>query len=114
MNKYLNEKITPYVGTESFKLGMKLEEVRKILKENKIPFNQTEQSNKGTTSAVPWVFITIDSSLTFCFAKDVMYESDLVIDIIDERSYVRKLQIGDTGVRVQTSNISDITLNLAA
>lgn len=47
MNKYLNEKITPYVGTESFKLGMKLEEVRKILKENKIPFNQTEQSNKG-------------------------------------------------------------------
>ena len=42
------------------------------------------------------------------------YESDLIIDIIDERSYARKLQLGDVGVRVQTSNISDITFNLAA
>jgi hypothetical protein len=47
MNKYLNEKITPYVGTESFKLGVELEEVRKILKENKIPF--TGELNKWTT-----------------------------------------------------------------
>ena len=42
------------------------------------------------------------------------YESDMIIDIIDERSYARKLQLGDVGVRVQTSNISDITFNLAA
>ena len=42
------------------------------------------------------------------------YESDLIIDIIDERSFLRKQEIGDTGIRVQTSNISDITFNLAA
>lgn len=74
MNRYLTERIIPFEGIESFKLGMKIEEVRSILKANKIPFNQTEQSNKGTTSNVPWVFITVDSSLTFCFAKEVMYE----------------------------------------
>ena len=74
MNKYLSERIIPYEGIESFKLGMKLDEVRQILKNNKIPFDQTMQSNRGTTSEVPWIFITIDSSLTLCFAKNVMYE----------------------------------------
>ncbi len=41
MNKFLNERIIPFEGTESFKLGMKLEEVRMFLKSNKVPFNQT-------------------------------------------------------------------------
>ncbi len=74
MDHFLMESIVPYEGTKTFKLGMKLEEVRTILKSNKIPFNQTEQSNQGTTSNVLWVFITVDASLTFCFAKEVMYE----------------------------------------
>jgi len=73
-NSLLSENITPYVGLETFKLGMKLEEVRTILKANKIPFNQKIQSNKDTTEKVPWIFISIEESVTFCFAKDVMYE----------------------------------------
>lgn len=42
------------------------------------------------------------------------YESDLIIDIIDERAYARKSMLGDTGVRVQTSNISDVTFSIVA
>ena len=88
MNKFLNERIIPFEGTESFKLGMKLEDVRAILKSNKIPFNQTLQSNKDTTDKVPWIFITIDDSITFCFAKEVMYE------IYFENNYTGKLPNG--------------------
>jgi len=66
-----------------------------------------------SASVVKRVEYILDNYAVFCSIIDG-YESDLIIDIIDERSYVRKLQIGDTGVRVQTSNISDITFNLAA
>lgn len=41
-------------------------------------------------------------------------ENDLIIDICDERAYSRRRQIGDTGVRVQTSGISDIPFSIVA
>lgn len=41
-------------------------------------------------------------------------ESDLIIDICDERAYFRRKQLGDTGVRVQTSAVSNIPFSIVA
>lgn len=74
MINLLNESIIPYKGTETIKLGMTLSEVRDYLKQNKIPFNQTMDSNKDCTPPIPWVYITVDSSLSMSFVKDVLFE----------------------------------------
>ncbi|MBQ3795996.1 MAG: hypothetical protein II842_06885 [Butyrivibrio sp.] len=41
-------------------------------------------------------------------------ESDLILDICDERAYCRRKKLGDTGIRVQTSGISDIPFSIVA
>ena len=41
-------------------------------------------------------------------------ETDLILDICDERAFCRQKCQGDTGVRVQTSNISDIPFSIVA
>jgi len=41
-------------------------------------------------------------------------ENDLIIDICDERALNRRTQRGNTGVRVQTSVISDIPFSIVA
>ena len=41
------------------------------------------------------------------------YEKTLSIVIRNERDYNRKRQLGDSGIRIQTSNISDITAQTA-
>jgi|GEM_PF-768485 len=74
MNGLLKENIMPYQGIESLKLGMTLSEVRDYLKQNKIPFNQTMDSNKDCTPPIPWVYITVDSSLSMSFVKDILFE----------------------------------------
>ena len=74
MNGLLKESIIPYQGIKSLKLGMTLSEVRAYLKQNKIPFNQTMDSNKNCTPPIPWVYITIDSSLSLSFVKDILFE----------------------------------------
>lgn len=74
MIKLLNEEIIPYEGTNTIKLGMTLSEVREYLKNNKIPFNQTMDSNKDCTPPIPWIYITVESSFSMSFVKDVLFE----------------------------------------
>ena len=47
MNKYFEDKITPYVGIESFRFGTKYSDIKKILKSEHLSIQQTERSNKG-------------------------------------------------------------------
>ena len=74
MKRFLNEKIVPYKGTDSFKLGISLEAVRTMLKNEKIRFNQAVDPHKGCTPEIPWTLITIDDCITLCFAEDILFE----------------------------------------
>lgn len=70
----LKENIVPYKGIDTIKLGMTLSEVREYLKKNRIPFNQTMDSNKDCTPPIPWIYISIEDSLSMSFVKDVLFE----------------------------------------
>lgn len=70
---YLNEKIIPYKGLESFRLGDNLECVRSELKSNNVPFNQMIDSNKDCTPPIPWTNISINKSIMLTFAKDILF-----------------------------------------
>lgn len=74
MINLFKDAISPYKWTDTIKLGMTLSEVRDYLKQNKIPFNQTMDSNKDCTPPIPWVYITIESSISMSFVKDVLFE----------------------------------------
>ena len=56
--------------------------------------------------------IILDNYATFNRILDG-YEKSLSIVIRNERDFNRKKQLGDSGIRVQTSNISDITAQTA-
>ena len=58
------------------------------------------------------VGIILDNYATFNRILDG-YEKSLSIVIRNERDFNRKKQLGDSGIRVQTSNISDITAQTA-
>ena len=88
MINLLNEKIVPFKGTDTIKLGMSLSEVRAYLKDNKIPFNQTMDSNKDCTPPIPWIYITIEKSLSMSFVEEVLFE------ISFENEYLGKLPNG--------------------
>ena len=88
MINLLNESIIPYKGIDTIKLGMSLPEVRTYLKNNKIPFNQTMDSNKECTPPIPWIYITVKNSLSMSFVEDVLFE------ISFENDYTGKLPNG--------------------
>ena len=58
------------------------------------------------------VEIILDNYATFNRILDG-YEKSLSIVLRNERDFNRKKQLGDSGIRVQTSNISDITAQTA-
>ena len=70
----LKEKIIPFEGIESFRLGNTLDEVRDLLKREKISFNQSIIPNKGCTPELPWALIEILGSISMCFVENVLFE----------------------------------------
>ncbi|HAL03156.1 MAG TPA: hypothetical protein DCP07_07320 [Lachnospiraceae bacterium] len=88
MMNLLNETIIPFKGTNTIKLGMSLSEIRAYLKDNKIPFNQTMDSNKYCTPPIPWIYITVEKSLSMSFVDEVLFE------ISFENEYMGKLPNG--------------------
>ncbi len=88
MINLLNETIIPFKGTNTIKLGMSLSEIRAYLKDNKIPFNQTMDSNKYCTPPIPWIYITVEKSLSMSFVDEVLFE------ISFENEYKGKLPNG--------------------
>lgn len=85
---FLKDNIVPYEGTNTFKLGVKIDDVRHYLKTNKIHFTQSVDPNKGCKPEVPWTYIEIANSITLCFVKDILFE------IVFENNYVGKLLNG--------------------
>ena len=75
MNTIMNYDIVPYEGIGCIKLGMKLEDIRMFLKENKISFDQWVDSNDGFDSEIPGICIRINKSVTLVFVKDILFEA---------------------------------------
>ena len=86
--RFLDDNIVPFIGTETFKLGETLENIRTYLKNNKIRFNQSIDPNKGCEPEIPWTFIEIEQSITLCFAMNVLFE------IVFENEYCGTLPNG--------------------
>lgn len=101
----LNENILPYVGTDTFKLGDNLCNIRQSLKHNKIKFNQRIDPNKGCEPEVPWIFIEIENCITLCFAKDILFE------IVLENDYTGKLPNG-VFIGMKMSELEEIDKSL--
>ena len=85
---YKTEIITPFVGTDSFRLGEDITAIRTRLKEAKIKYTQRVESNKGCQPEVPWTFLEVDNCVTLCFVKDILFE------IVFGKGYQGKLANG--------------------
>ena len=105
MNKFLQDRIIPYQGTDSFPLGMSLDEARTMLKSNKIPFSQSVRSNKGCSPEVPWTLIQFADSITLCFADGILFE------IILEQQYQGLLPNG-IGIGTNMADVSNYDSSL--
>lgn len=70
----LEEKIIPFEGLGQIKLLSSLDDVKKILTQNKIKYTTEYQSNKGCNPEVPWTKLCIDNSITLIFAKNKLFE----------------------------------------
>lgn len=70
----MNNRIIPYEGIGELKLGMRLEDIRRYLKNNQIKFDQWIESNEGFEPEIPWVNIRIRNSITLTFVKDILFE----------------------------------------
>ena len=104
--KFLSDSIIPFIGTETFKLGDTLQDVRTYLKSNKIRFNQSVNPNKGCTPEVAWTFIEIEKSITLCFVKDILFE------ILFENEYKGTLPNGcSIGTKMSELEKMDPTLD---
>lgn len=67
----------------------------------------------GSSSPAKRVDLILDNYAIFNRMLDG-YENDLIIDICEERACARRIQKGDTGVRITTSGISDVTFSTVA
>ncbi len=85
---FADDRIIPYIGTDSFKLGDTLDCVRTFLKINKVGFDQKVDPNNGCTPDIPWTFIKIRNGITLCFVMDILFEMVL------EKDYLGKLPNG--------------------
>lgn len=66
--------IVPNVGIWNIKIGMKFNDVIKILKDNKIIYSTGIDPNKGCTPEVAWVTIFIKKYMNLRFAKDILWQ----------------------------------------
>ena len=86
----MNDIIKPYIGTEVFKLGANIDDIKFYLKQNRISFVQNIEPNKGCVPEEPWTFFEIDRNIKLCFVKKVLFE------IVFENKYLGRLENGIT------------------
>ena len=86
----MNDIIKPYIGTEVFKLGANIDDIKFYLKQNRISFVQNIEPNKGCVPEEPWTFFEIDRNIKLCFVKKVLFE------IVFENKYFGRLENGIT------------------
>lgn len=88
MISYSNLEIKPFIGTDVFKLGSSFETVKSMLKAQKILFLQSVDVREFNNIRSYWTCLTIDDSITLCFAEGILFE------IVFENDYVGKLTNG--------------------
>lgn len=88
INKYFEDKIIPYVGTESFEFGDKYSDIKKIIKSEHLSIQQSERSNRECEIDWPWIILTVENSISLVFVKDILFE------IVFANSYKGKLPNG--------------------
>ena len=86
----MNDIIKPYIGTEVFKLGANIDDIKFYLKQNRISFVQNIEPNKGCVTEEPWTFFVIARNIKLCFVKKVLFE------IVFENKYLGRLENGIT------------------
>ena len=86
----MHDIIKPYIGTEVFKLGANIDDIKFYLKQNRISFVQNIEPNKGCVPEEPWTFFEIDRNIKLCFVKKVLFE------IVFENKYLGRLENGIT------------------
>ena len=69
-----NWDIVPFEGIGTFKLYSSIEDIKKILDDEKISYYEEIRDHKDFTPPVPWTIIHIDNMFSFSFAKDKLFE----------------------------------------
>lgn len=70
----LTTPIIPYVGTGIFKLNSSPDEVKSLLKEHDILYDEEIRVNKYNPEDPPWIIIEIENVMEFFFAKDRLFK----------------------------------------
>jgi hypothetical protein len=99
---YDNFTLIPGEGIAKIKLGMKFDEVIKILKDDGIIYSTAIDANKGCTPQKEWETIFVKDYMSFCFVEKILWQ------INAKSNYKGKLKngisIGDT---IQYAKILD-------
>lgn len=70
----LTTSIIPYVGTGIFKLNSSLDEVKELLKEHDIIYDEETRINRYNSKDPPWIIIEIENIMEFFFAKNRLFK----------------------------------------
>ena len=70
----LTTPIIPYEGTGIFKLNSSLDEVKELLKEHDIIYDEETRINRYNSKDPPWIIIEIENIMEFFFAKNRLFK----------------------------------------
>ena len=70
----LTTPIIPYVGTGLFKLNSSPDEVKALLKEHGMTYDEEIMVNRYNPKDPPWIIIEIENVMEFFFAKDRLFK----------------------------------------
>ena len=70
----LTTPIIPYVGTGIFKLNSSPDEIKTLLKEYDVLYNEETRINRYNLKDPPWIIIEIANVMEFFFAKDRLFK----------------------------------------
>lgn len=66
--------VIPYKGFSDITFDMSFDEVKKLLREKRIPFNVENWPNKGCSPEVAWDIIRVGKDISIFFAKNRMFK----------------------------------------
>lgn len=73
----INWDIVPFESVGKFKLYSSVEDVKKILDDEKFSYSEEIREHKDFTHPVPWLNIKVNNVISFWFVKDKLFEISL-------------------------------------
>ena len=70
----INWDIVPFKGVGKFKLYSSVEDVKKILDDEKFSYSEEIQRHETWTIPEPWILISVKDTINFWFAKNKLFE----------------------------------------